>query len=60
MILRQTTGCFVLISNTLRDEPEAEDSRQLLFTYQDPEYVERNFGFLKDDAIVNSLFLGSL
>lgn len=56
---QQKAGCFVLISNTLRDEPEAEDSRQLLFTYKDQGYVERNFGFLKDDAIVNSLFLKS-
>jgi len=52
-------GCFVLISNTLRDEPGAEDSRKLLSTYKDQGYVERNFGFLKDDAIVNSLFLKS-
>jgi transposase len=55
----QKAGCFVLISNTLREEPGAEDSRQLLFTYKDQGYVERNFGFLKDDAIVNSLFLKS-
>jgi transposase len=56
---QQKAGCFVLISNTLRDESGAEDSRQLLFTYKDQGYVERNFGFLKDDAIVNSLFLKS-
>lgn len=55
----QKAGCFVLISNTLRDEPGAEDSRQILSTYKDQGYVERNFGFLKDDAIVNSLFLKS-
>jgi len=55
----QKAGCFVLISNTLREESGAEDSRQLLFTYKDQGYVERNFGFLKDDAIVNSLFLKS-
>jgi transposase len=55
----QKAGCFVLISNTLRDEPGAEDSQQLLLTYKDQGYVERNFGFLKDDAIVNSLFLKS-
>jgi transposase len=52
-------GCFVLISNTLQDEPGAEDSRKLLSIYKDQGYVERNFGFLKDDAIVNSLFLKS-
>jgi len=53
----QKAGCFVLISNTLRDEPTAKDSRQLLSAYKDQGYVERNFGFLKDDVIVNSLFL---
>lgn len=55
----QKAGCFVLISNTLQGEPGAEDSRQLLSAYKDQGYVERNFGFLKDDAIVNSLFLKS-
>ena len=49
----------MLISNTLREEPGAEDSRTLLSTYKDQGYVERNFGFLKDTAIVNSLFLKS-
>lgn len=52
-------GCFVLISNTLQDEPGAESSKQLLETYKDQGYVERNFGFLKNEAIVNSLFLKS-
>lgn len=56
---QEKAGCFVLISNTLRDEPGAEDSRQLLSTYKDQGYVERNFGFLKDEVIVNSLFLKS-
>lgn len=57
--VQQKTGCFVLISNALKDEQGAENSRQLLFTYKDQGYVERNFGFLKDAAIVNSLFLKS-
>lgn len=52
-------GCFVLISNTLLDDPRSEGSRELLSAYKDQGYVERNFGFLKDDAIVNSLFLKS-
>ena len=32
-------------------------SYELLATYKAQDMVERNFGFLKDDAIVNSLFL---
>jgi len=53
------SGCFVLLSNTVQEGPEAVGSRDLLFAYKDQGYVERNFGFLKDAAIVNSLFLKS-
>ena len=53
------SGCFVLLSNTVGDGPDSVSSRDLLFAYKDQGYVERNFGFLKDDAIVNSLFLKS-
>ena len=49
----------MLLSNTLSDGPDAVTSRDLLFAYKDQGYVERNFGFLKDAAIVNSLFLKS-
>lgn len=49
----------MLLSNTVQDGPDAVSSRDLLFAYKDQGYVERNFGFLKDDAIVNSLFLKS-
>lgn len=52
-------GCFVLLSNTLLEGSDAVGSRDLLFAYKDQGYVERNFGFLKDDTIVNSLFLKS-
>lgn len=49
-------GCFVLLTNV---PSEAMDSRGLLEAYKAQDIVERNFGFLKDDLIVNSLFLKS-
>ena len=52
-------GCFVLLTNALSEGPEEISSRDLLFAYKDQGYVERNFGFLKDTVIVNSLFLKS-
>jgi transposase len=51
------TGCFVLLSNTPVDGPGGMSSRELLAAYKDQHYIERNFGFLKDPVIVNSLFL---
>ena len=41
------------------NRPDEISSRDLLFTYKDQGYVERNFGFLKDPVIVNSMFLKS-
>ncbi|MFC1837019.1 IS1634 family transposase [Thermodesulfobacteriota bacterium] len=49
-------GCFVLLSNIACHEM---DSYGLLDTYKAQDSVEKNFAFLKDDAIVNSLFLKS-
>jgi len=51
------TGCFVLLSNVPDDGPSAMSARELLAAYKDQHYIERNFGFLKDPVIVNSLFL---
>ena len=47
-------GCFVLLTNI---PEEGMASYDLLATYKAQDMVERNFGFLKDEAIVNSLFL---
>jgi len=52
-------GCFVLLTNVPREGENALGSRELLEAYKAQDSVERNFGFLKDDAIVNSLFLKS-
>ncbi len=51
------TGCFVLVTNVSDDGPGGLSSRELLAAYKDQHYIERNFGFLKDPVIVNSLFL---
>ena len=51
------TGCFVLVSNTPTDGEGAMSTRELLAAYKDQHYIERNFAFLKDPVIVNSLFL---
>ena len=52
-------GCFVLLANVPCEGNEAMGSRGLLEAYKAQDIVERNFGFLKDDLIVNSLFLKS-
>jgi transposase len=56
--LRVEAGCFVLISN-LTSPTERDDfsSRELLRLYKDQDGIERNFSFLKDPVIVNSIFL---
>jgi transposase len=47
----------VLIMNIPAYGPQAMSGREWLVAYKDQHLVERNFGFLKDDMIVNSLFL---
>jgi len=54
---KKETGCFVLLTNVAIDGLGAMDSRDLLAAYKDQHYIERNFGFLKDPVIVNSLYL---
>jgi transposase len=56
--LRMEAGCFVLISNL--DSPkdlEHFPSGELLRLYKNQDGIERNFSFLKDPVIVNSIFL---
>jgi len=65
--LREEAGCFVLVSNVPRGEEKIEEQAKehqggytscaLLTTYKEQHGIERNFGFLKDPAIVDSLFL---
>ena len=56
--LKLGAGCFVLISNV----PTGFQGRQwtaadLLAEYKEQSGIEKNFGFLKDPLIVNSIFL---
>ena len=54
--LRTQAGCFVLLSNLVKqqdDWPAAE----LLKLYKSQIGIEKNFSFLKDPMIVNSIFL---
>jgi transposase len=52
---RQLAGCFVLLSNLPGEDDYSAE--QLLRTYKEQHAIEKNFGFLKDDQIVNALFL---
>lgn len=58
---RQEAGCFVLLSNVPPQGPEGSptpyDGKEILLAYKDQHGMEKNFGFLKDPAIVNALFL---
>jgi transposase len=56
--LRLQAGCFVLICNL--GSPKDLDNfsaQELLRLYKDQDGIERNFSFLKDPVIVNSIFL---
>lgn len=54
---RKMAGCFVLLSNVTRDGADGYDAEQILRTDKEQYAIERNFSFLKDDQIVNALFL---
>lgn len=54
--LRDQAGCFVLLSN-LVEEIEAWPADELLKLYKSQIGIEKNFSFLKDPVIVNSIFL---
>jgi len=54
---RQMAGCFVLLSNVPSIGDDGYDAELILRTYKEQYAIERNFSFLKDDQIVNALFL---
>lgn len=54
---RESSGCFVLITNVPVSGTGALDSDGVLRTYKGQYGVERDFAFLKDPLIVNDLFL---
>jgi len=54
---RKMAGCFVLLTNVAGETESGYSAEQILRTYKDQYAIEKNFGFLKDDQIVNALFL---
>ncbi len=54
---REMTGCFVLLSNVAAEGPQGYSAEKILRTYKEQHGIEKNFGFLKDDQIVNAVFL---
>ena len=54
--LRQQAGCFVLLTNLL-DQQTHWPAGELLTLYKSQIGIDKNFSFLKDPAIVNSIFL---
>ncbi len=50
-------GCFVLLTNVPKEGKECLSAKEILKNYKEQHGIEKNFGFLKDDAIVNALFL---
>lgn len=54
---RMEAGCFVLITSVPEAAEEIGSPEGLLRLYKDQIGIERNFGFLKDPAIVNAIFL---
>jgi transposase len=54
--LRLQAGCFVLLTNLI-EQQEDWPASELLKLYKSQIGIETNFSFLKDPAIVNSIFL---
>jgi len=54
---RKMAGCFVLLSNVPSQGEDGYSAEAILRTYKEQHAIERNFGFLKDDQIVNAIFL---
>ena len=56
--LKLGAGCFVLISNVPTQFQDRQwTAADLLAEYKEQYGIEKNFGFLKDPLIVNSIFL---
>ena len=53
--LRLQAGCFVLLTNLI-EQQEDWPAPELLKLYKSQIGIEKNFSFLKDPAIVNSIF----
>jgi transposase len=54
---REAAGCFVLLTNVPDQDHDGYSAEKILRTYKEQHAIEKNYGFLKDDQIVNALFL---
>ncbi|HGY12453.1 MAG TPA: IS1634 family transposase [Desulfobacterales bacterium] len=54
---RKIAGCFVLLTNIANEDGTEYTAEKVLQIYKEQNGIEKNFGFLKDDRIVNALFL---
>jgi transposase len=54
--LRLQAGCFVLLTNLIEQQDDWP-APELLKLYKSQIGIEKNFSFLKDPAVVNSIFL---
>jgi transposase len=54
---REAAGCFVLLTNVPDQDHDGYSAEKILRTYKEQYAIEKNYGFLKDDQIVNALFL---
>jgi transposase len=54
---REAAGCFVLLNNVPKQDHDGYSAEKILGTYKEQHAIEKNYGFLKDDQIVNALFL---
>ena len=60
-MLQEEAGCFVLLSNVPNEGDNSYNSKSIINikAYKDQYGIEQNFGFLKNQAIVNGIFLKS-
>ena len=54
---REESGCFVLLTNTPVTGPMAHTPSEILAGYKEQHGIERNFSFIKNPVILNSIFL---
>ncbi len=54
---RKVAGCFVLLTNIDNEKSTEYTAEKILKIYKEQNGIEKNFGFLKDDQIVNAMFL---
>ena len=54
---RKVAGCFVLLTNITNEDGTEYTAEKVLQIYKEQNGIEKNFGFLKDDRIVNAMFL---